>query len=152
MNIPRLLLAIVVAFVFIFVSDFLIHGLWLLPDYRATPSLWRPEAEQCANLPWMLAGQFLAAAVFSLLWAKGFAPLRCFKCACMFGLMMGLFNQSNTLISYAVWPLPPMIAVKWFGSALRKACCWESSRSSRTSRQSRARPVAAAIRAARRRE
>jgi uncharacterized membrane protein AbrB (regulator of aidB expression) len=118
MNIPRLLLAIVVAFVFIVVSDYLIHGLWLLPAYRATPGLWRTEAEQCANLPWMLGGQFLAAAVFSLLWAKGFAPLRCFKCACMFGLMMGLFNQSNTLISYAVWPLPPMIAVKWFGSAL----------------------------------
>ena len=45
MNIQRLILAIVVAFIFIFATDFLIHAVWLGPDYKATTQLWRPETE-----------------------------------------------------------------------------------------------------------
>jgi len=32
MNIKRLILAIVVAFVVLWVTDFLIHGIWMMPD------------------------------------------------------------------------------------------------------------------------
>ena len=31
----------------------------------------------------------------------------------MYGLFMGLFHQSNTLIQYAVQPMPSDIAIKW---------------------------------------
>ena len=34
---------------------------------------------------------------------------------------MGLFNQSTTLITYVVTPLPPDIAIKWFVSAMLQA-------------------------------
>ena len=36
MNTKRLIIAIVVAFVVLWVTDFLIHGVWMTPDYRAT--------------------------------------------------------------------------------------------------------------------
>ena len=59
MNMKRLILAIVSGFILIFVTDFLIHAVWLMPDYNATRSLWRPESEMNARFPWMLAAQFL---------------------------------------------------------------------------------------------
>ena len=121
MNIKRLIAAIAAAFVFIFASDFLIHGVWMKGDYAATMSLWRPEAEMNARMPWMMAAQILCAVTFVMLWAKGFAERACIGCACMYGLMMGLFSQVSTIITYVVSPLPPGIAVKWFVSGLGQA-------------------------------
>ena len=54
MNIKRLILAIVVAFIVLWVTDFLIHGVWMTPDYRATQQLWRTDAEMTSRMGWML--------------------------------------------------------------------------------------------------
>lgn len=51
MNYPRLVLAIIVGYIFCFASDFAVHGWWTLPDYKATASLWRPNAEMQAHMP-----------------------------------------------------------------------------------------------------
>jgi Na+-transporting methylmalonyl-CoA/oxaloacetate decarboxylase beta subunit len=114
MNTKRLLLAIPIVFVGIFASDFLIHGVWLKNDYAASASLWRPEAEMQKFMGWLMLGQLLAAITATTLYAKGFADKACAMCAMMFGLFMSLFMQANTLINYAVMPLPGHIAVKWF--------------------------------------
>ena len=118
MNIKRLLLAVIAAFVFIFATNFLIHGVWLMPDYVATASLWRTNAEMAAHLPWLLASEFLYAAMFVLLWAKGFAREECILCACIYGLCMGLFQQAAMLMIYAVAPMPLELVVKWVVSGL----------------------------------
>ena len=118
MNVKRLLIAIVVVFIAIFVTDFLIHGVWLKSDYAASASLWRPEAEMQKFLGWLMLGQLLAAVTATVLYAKGFAEKDCLKCAVMFGLFMGLFMQANTLITYTVQPIPAGIAVKWFASGI----------------------------------
>ena len=114
MNTKRLLPAIVVVFVGIFATDFLIHGVWLKSDYAATASLWRPEAEMQKFMGWLMLGQLLAAITATTLWARGFAEKGSRACAAMFGLFMGLFMQANTLITYAVQPIPSGIAGKWF--------------------------------------
>lgn len=121
MNPKRLVIAIVVAFVFVFFSDFLIHGVWLKPAYGATASLWRSEGEMQAHMGWMVGAQFLAALTFVVLWARGFAEKACPRCAVMYGLFMGLFNQTNTLMTYAVQPIPGEIALKWFAAGLVQA-------------------------------
>ena len=118
MNPKRLLLAIVAAFVTVFATDFLIHGVWMMPVYRATASLWRPEAEMGAHMGWLSAGQLLAAVTFVMIYAKGFAPIGCMKCAIIYGIMMGLFGQVSTLISYAVQPFTLEIVWKWFVSGV----------------------------------
>jgi hypothetical protein len=116
MNAKRLILAIVVVFVGIFITDFLIHGLWLKADYDSTMSLWRSEAEMQSYMGWMMAGQFLAAVTFTVLYALGFASKRCPGYACLYGLAMGLFMQANTFIMYAVQPLPLSLAIKWIAA------------------------------------
>ncbi len=118
MNPKRLVLAIVVAFLGIWITDFLIHGVWLQDTYKATASLWRPEAEMLSHVGWLLLGQFLMAVAFVTLWAKGFADGARLRCACLYGLFMGVFSQAATLITYAVQPLPADIAVKWFASGV----------------------------------
>jgi len=118
MNIPRLLIAIVVGFVFVFGAEFLIHTVWLDSDYKATKELWRPENEMMARFAWMVLGQFLAAAMFVILWAFGPAYRGGVGTAFVYGLLMGLFAQANTIISYVVTPLPGPLAAKWFCSAL----------------------------------
>ncbi|GDY22333.1 hypothetical protein LBMAG56_36800 [Verrucomicrobiota bacterium] len=121
MNPKRLILAIIVAFVFVVATDFLIHGVWLKPTYAATASLWRTEPEMQARMGWMFASQFLAAMTFVVLWARGFAERACLRCALMYGLFMGLFSQAATIMTYVVTPVPAEIPLKWFFTALAQA-------------------------------
>jgi hypothetical protein len=112
MNMKRLLLAIVVAFVIVFGTDFLIHGFWLNPDYQATKQLWRSETEMQTHFHWMLFAQLLCAATFVIIWAKGFAG-RDIATGITFGLLMGLFQGMWPIIYYVVQPLPGSLAIKW---------------------------------------
>jgi hypothetical protein len=115
MNIKRLIFAIVVAFVVLWLTDFLIHGVWMTPDYRATQQLWRTDAEMTSHMSWMLAAQLLFVITFVILWAKGFAGSTTkMSCAIGYGLLMGLFSGAWALIMYVVVPMPGSIAVKWF--------------------------------------
>jgi hypothetical protein len=118
MNPKRFVLAILAVFVGVWVTDVLIHGVWLQSTYKATQSLWRSDAEMQAHMGWLLAGQVLFAATFVTLWAKGFANMSCIRCACVYGLVMGSFSQAFTLVMYAVQPLPGALAVKWFAAGL----------------------------------
>lgn len=118
MNINRLILAIVAAFIFIFATDFLIHAVWLGPDYKATAQLWRPEAEMGARFPWMLLAQLLAAITFVLIWAMGFAGRGTLRLACAYGFLIGLAVQVTTIVTYVVSPFPPELALKWICSGL----------------------------------
>jgi hypothetical protein len=114
MNPKRLILAIVAVLVGLFATNYVIHEVWLKNVYQATASLWRTEAEMQKYFPWLLLGQIIWTIAFVTLWAQGFAARGCMRCACLFGLFMGLFNQANTLVTYAVSPLPSDLAVKWF--------------------------------------
>jgi hypothetical protein len=114
MNSRRLILAIFVVFVGIWVTDFLIHGVWLQSAYKETMQLWRPEAEMRQKMGWLTFGQFLAGTAFVVLWASGFAAKAKIAGACTYGLFMGLFSQGATLITYAVQPFPAGLIAKWF--------------------------------------
>jgi hypothetical protein len=118
MNSKRLALAIVAVFAGVWVTDFLIHGVWLANAYKETMGLWRPEAEMRSHMGWLLLGQFLWAATFVLVWSKGFPATASLGGACLFGLTMGVFFQASTLVAYAVQPLPGHLALKWFVSSV----------------------------------
>ena len=120
MNIPRLLLAIVVGFLVIFVTDFLIHSVWLMKDYEATKAIWRPESEMGSHIAWMFLAQFLCAATFTIIWAMGFGG-RPISTAIVFAILMGMFQQIWVLVNYVVLPIPGDLAVKWYFSGLGQA-------------------------------
>src|SRR5438874_11574869 len=120
MNIKRLLLAIAVAFVVVFVTDFLIHGIWMMPDYRATQQLWRSDPEMHARFGWMLVAQSLWAAPFVLLWTR-WADTAHLTCAVGYGFLMGLFSGVWAIVNYVVLPMPCETAAQWVFASL-----WQS--------------------------
>ena len=105
MNIPRLILAIVVGFVVIFGTDFLIHGVWMAPDYQATQQLWRPEAEMNSYRGWMFFAQLLLVFAFVMLWTRWASTAR-ITCAIGYGFLMGIFSGTWAIIMYVVLPMP----------------------------------------------
>ena len=111
-------IAILVAFIAIWSTDFLIHGVWLAPDYQATAHLWRPRVEMMARLPWVLLGQFLVAAAFTLTFAAGVAEKRSLSCTLKFSACVGLFLGGGQVITYAVSPQPGLLVAKWFCAGL----------------------------------
>jgi hypothetical protein len=121
MNPKRLILAIVTVFVFVWLTDFLIHHVWLMGDYNASASLWRPATEMGSHLRWLVLAELLWSATFVIIYAKGFAAMNCLRCACLYGLFMGLFFEANTLVAYFSQPLPGELAVKWFVANVAQA-------------------------------
>jgi hypothetical protein len=120
-NAKRLALAIVAVFAFTWLTDYLIHGLWLMPDYTATASLWRPQSDMHHYIGWLLLAQFLWSLTFVVIYAKGFAALDCMRCASLYGFFMGVFFEANTLVAYFSQPLPGSIAMKWFVANVAQA-------------------------------
>ncbi len=114
MNPIRLVVAIIAVFVGIAATDFLIHQVWLADTYAATKSLWRPEGDMEKHMGWIMGGEFLAAVTFVTLWARGFASPACPTRATIYGLIVGLLVQTNTIMMFAVQPLPASLAIKWF--------------------------------------
>ena len=113
MNPIRLLLAIVAVFAGVWVTDYLVHEIWLKSIYQANAALWRPETDIEAHIGWLFLGQFLFTLTFVWIWATGFATRRTLARACIYGVAMGVFRQAYTFILYAVQPLPKDLAVKW---------------------------------------
>lgn len=112
MNIKSLLITILVAFVTVWVTDILIHGVWLSATYGATKELWRPEAEMLAKMPFMLLGQFLVATSFTLIFAACVAEKRCISCSLKFSACIGVMTGGAQIIMYAVQPFPGLLVVK----------------------------------------
>ena len=113
MNTKSLLITIVVAFVTVWATDFLIHAVWLSATYGATKELWRPEAEMMAKMPFMLLGQFLVAAAFSMIFAAVVAEKRCLSCTLKFSACVGVMVAAGQIIMYAVAPYPGALVAKW---------------------------------------
>jgi len=121
MNPKSLLITILVAFITVFATDFLIHGVLLAGTYKATASLWRPEAEMMAKMPWMMLGQFLAAAAFTMIFAACVAEKRCMSCTTKYSACMGIFSGAGQFMMYCVQPLPGSLVAKWVLAAIAQA-------------------------------
>ncbi len=113
MNIKRLILAIVVGYVVVFLTDLLIHEKWMTPDYEATQQIWRAKPEMGSMIGWMLSAQLLSVVAFVLLWTR-WAETSRIGCAIGFGFLMGSFSGVWAIVLYVILPLPGAIAAKWF--------------------------------------
>jgi hypothetical protein len=84
MNTKRLLISIISCFVFVFVYEFVFHGILLKSMYQATIEAWRPESEMMQYMPF---------AAFSQFW---FAPTRAYtqesSSVYLWGYSLALFN------------------------------------------------------------
>ncbi len=109
----RTIIACIVAFLFIFVTDYMIHGLWLTPAYEATKELWRSEGEMVKRIPYMFGGQALVGITFAILYAIFVGIDRSLLFSLLFGFLVALFYCGNQSIMYCVAPYPGHLVAKW---------------------------------------
>lgn len=109
-------------FAWIFLSDFLIHGLWLKPTYMATAHLWRPEAEMGQFMSWMMSGQMLTSFFLAFIFTKGYEG-KGWQEGARYGALMGLFTCSQMFIQYAVTPLPSNLLWSWVVGGMLQSIC-----------------------------
>jgi hypothetical protein len=118
MNAKRILIAIVVAFFAITITDYLIHQVLLASSYAATPSRWRPAADMQAHMPWIFLGELVAAIGIALVWVKALADKATIYCALGYGVSLGLIYTGAQLMNYAVMPLPGSLILKWIATGV----------------------------------
>ncbi|MDX2000191.1 MAG: hypothetical protein SF066_20930 [Thermoanaerobaculia bacterium] len=116
----RLWLAALAVFAVGFALNFVIHQVWLQPDYQATQSVWRPEAEMAAKAPVMFITGLLFAVLFVTIFSRGYqgrGPMEGVR----YGLLVGLLVMPLVAYDYyVVLPIPYDLALKWFLAGLAR--------------------------------
>lgn len=115
MNLRKYVLAVLAVFGFIFVFDMIFHGIFLADFYEQTQSLWRPKGEYV--MPMMIFGQMLFALMFVLIFTFGYQKQGMIE-GVRYGALIGLLLIPNSLILYAVQPLPEVLAALWVIGAM----------------------------------
>lgn len=113
MNTKRFVIASVAVFVFLYLYNWLVHGVLLAPKYEEVAHLFRSQADFMAHMPWMIAGYILMAIAFCRLFIGGYED-RGIGEGVRFGLWAGLLIGSIDFISYAVQPISLKLGVDEF--------------------------------------
>lgn len=117
LNIKSVTITILAVFAYVFITDYIIHGVILMEAYQQSAPMWRSPEQMQSFFPWMLVGQFLIAKFFVLIFAKGYEGNGIGE-GVRFGLLLGFFNAGAYFIQYAVSPLPLSILWGWIGLGL----------------------------------
>lgn len=106
----KMVLAGIAAFLFIFIFDFLVHGVLLKSSYEATQSVWRPEEE--SNMIVMILSQFLFAMAMAFFFPIIGPDKECNK-AIPFGFGLGLVMAMPQISTYCYLPIPLTLSLAW---------------------------------------
>ena len=110
MNTKKFVLALIGAFVFIFVFEWIWHGMLMKGMYEATIDVWRPEDPSL--MVYIFAAQFLFAAILTFIYTKVGKHLSC-KRGVAFGFFAGLLLAAPQLGAYCYMPIPLTIPLMW---------------------------------------
>lgn len=119
MNLKRLFLALVVAFVVITATNYLIHAVWLKSTYTLDAGkIWRTEADMQNHMSGIFVGNFLTAIAFTMLWSRIVLGGAGIQCAIGLGIFLSFFHSGSAVINHAVMPLPEGLLTKWLVAGL----------------------------------
>ena len=112
----KTILSVIAVFVAWSVLDFVIHGVILKSAYEATAQLWRPRNEMKMNV--MHVSVLIASFAFVWIYAR-FIGNKAIATGMKFGLLYGLAaGVSMGYGTYAVMPIPYILAISWFFGSL----------------------------------
>jgi hypothetical protein len=122
MNLKKLIGAILVSFIILLVSGFLIHGIWLAKTYqemRAAGMTFRPEADMMHKMWVIWVSDLIYAFLFVFVYARGAENKPWAGQGIRFGIIATFFTLvPSTLNDYLVYNIPYTLAVKWMISGL----------------------------------
>ncbi len=110
MNMKRFTIAAIVAFIFVFIYEFVVHGVLMMSLYEQTAEVRRPQAE--SNMLVMALSQFLFALALAFFYPIVGLDDKCKK-AIPFGIGLGLVMAMPQLATYCYLPIPFIISLLW---------------------------------------
>ena len=110
----KLLTAIVVAYVVLMATNYLVHSVWLMPDYNAIPLSHR-DMEGIMHRFWAMAiGQLFFAALFAYIYTRGVQRKPWLAQGVRYGILMTLLAViPMSLSQYDTYVVPYTLAIKW---------------------------------------
>lgn len=112
MNVQRFVIGSIVVFVYIFVYEWIFHGMLLQDMYAQTANLWRTEEEMWSKFHWLVLGQLIFAVMFCFIFTKGYEN-RGLAEGLRYGIFIALLFVGTDLIMYAVQPLSAKLLIAW---------------------------------------
>jgi hypothetical protein len=112
MNIKRYALAVVAVFTFIFLFEWVWHGILLKDMYQKTMSVWRPEADMKQFFPFMMLTQAAVALILTFVFTRHYEGKGLGE-GLRFGTYMGLLLGIMSAGWYAYLPVPAILAILW---------------------------------------
>jgi len=110
----KLVLAIVVTYLVLMASNYLIHSVWLMPDYNAISTSHRSFSGILHRFWAMAIGQFFFAALFAYIYSQGVQRKSWSAQGVRYGILMTLFTVIPfSLSQYDTYVVPYMLAIKW---------------------------------------
>jgi len=117
MDTKKLILAIVVAYIILLVTGYLIHEVWLINTYRqmrVNGASLRPEDVLRQKLWILWLGDLLFAVLFAWIYTRGVEDKPWVGQGIRYGIIMTLFAVvPSTLSIYVAWNLSYKLALKW---------------------------------------
>lgn len=104
----------VAGFLVSLIAGFVVHGIFLQPDYAQLPNLMRTEADTMNYFPFMLLSHLIKGFAFAWIYRQGIsAGVPWLTQGVRFGIAVAfLMVIPLYLVYYAVQPMPGMLVVK----------------------------------------
>lgn len=117
MDVKKLGLAILATYVFLLVTNYLIHAVWLMPVYLESLSSWRP-LEDIVRKTWILwIGQLVFTAAFAYVYTRGLEAKHWVGQGLRYGILMVLLVViPATLNNYVAYRVRYPLALEWMAA------------------------------------
>ncbi len=117
MDLQKLVPAILVAYLLLLGTEYLIHQVWLFPTYAQYPDSWR-HADQMQRKMWIMwVGGLLFAAMFAFIYTRGVEEKPWAAQGIRYGILIALLAViPSVLAEYVVFRVPYMLAIQWMAA------------------------------------
>jgi len=93
---------------------YLVHDVWLMPEYRATASLWRTPDAINHNMWAMILANAIFAIAAVLIYIHGVEQKSWIGQGIRFGILLALVTTVyGSVMSWVTMPMPHILAVHW---------------------------------------
>lgn len=110
----KLALAIFATYVILMATNYVVHSIWLMPDYDAIPMSHRDILSIQHRFWAMLLGQFFFSAMFAYIYTRGRENKPWIEQGIKYAILVGCLTVVPTALSeYVVYVIPYRLAIKW---------------------------------------
>jgi len=110
----KLVTAIVATFIVLMATNYLVHSVWLMPDYDAIPLSHRNPWSMRHRFWLLVLGQVSFSAMFAYIYTRGRENKPWMAQGIRYGILVTLLTVIPTsLTEYTVYIIPHELAIKW---------------------------------------